>query len=45
MGRWVGQNPPRSRREGGGIEVFGRKTGKGDNISNVNKDNIQLKSE
>jgi hypothetical protein len=34
-----------SRRRGDGIGVFGGETRKGDNISNVNKDNIQLKSE
>jgi hypothetical protein len=41
VGGWVGEYHHRIRRRGNGIDGFWGKTGKGDNIFNVNKENIQ----
>jgi len=38
---WVGEHPHRNRERGDGIGDFWGKTRKGDNIWNVNKENIQ----
>jgi hypothetical protein len=41
---WVEEHPHRSRRKKNGIRgSWWEGTGKGDNICNVNKENIQLK--
>ena len=47
MGGWVEEHLHRSRVRADGVGVFGGRglgTGKGDNICNINKENIQLKN-